>query len=256
MKLGMPVLYEFDSIEENIALAKALQLNFIELNLNFSYCRKAIMNIENLGKLLSSNNIDATIHFFDEADFGSYDEIRLQYIKMFEQYINEASKCSRIKQINVHLNVGPIVTISGIKHYIYEKEYDEFFARLIDSLRRLKNITTKHNITLVIENIRLPSFLQKTYLALNTLGFAFCYDIGHDYTDHSNLLKLSKNNDFNFKEFHIHNSDSIKDHLPLNKGIINLNYYKRLALIHDAYIVIEVKNADDLRISAPLFKTI
>ena len=40
MKLGMPQLYEFDSIEDNLKLAKELNLDFIELNLNFGYCRK------------------------------------------------------------------------------------------------------------------------------------------------------------------------------------------------------------------------
>ena len=39
MKLGMPVLYEFDSVKENVELAKKLNLDFIELNLNFGYCR-------------------------------------------------------------------------------------------------------------------------------------------------------------------------------------------------------------------------
>ena len=39
MKLGMPILYEFNSIKENIDLAKSLGLDFVELNLNFGYCR-------------------------------------------------------------------------------------------------------------------------------------------------------------------------------------------------------------------------
>ena len=32
MKLGMPILFEYDSIEENINLARKLNLDFIELN--------------------------------------------------------------------------------------------------------------------------------------------------------------------------------------------------------------------------------
>ena len=42
MKLGMPQLFEFDNIEDNLILAKDLGLDFIELNLNFGYCRKEI----------------------------------------------------------------------------------------------------------------------------------------------------------------------------------------------------------------------
>ena len=40
MKVGMPILFEFNTIEENLKLAKELGLDFVELNLNFSYCRK------------------------------------------------------------------------------------------------------------------------------------------------------------------------------------------------------------------------
>ena len=35
IKIGMPQLYEFDTIEENLVLAKKLGVDFIELNLNF-----------------------------------------------------------------------------------------------------------------------------------------------------------------------------------------------------------------------------
>jgi sugar phosphate isomerase/epimerase len=40
IKLGMPQLFDFDTIEDILKLAKELGLDFIELNLNFGYCRK------------------------------------------------------------------------------------------------------------------------------------------------------------------------------------------------------------------------
>ena len=61
MKLGMPQLYEFDTIEDNLKLAKELNLDFIELNLNFSYCRKE-MEGGNLKALLDKYNMLATLH--------------------------------------------------------------------------------------------------------------------------------------------------------------------------------------------------
>ena len=85
MKLGMPQLYEYDTIEENLILAKQLNLDFIELNLNFGYCRKE-MEEGKLFDLLKKYNIEATLHFYDEADFGSYDEVVNAYLILLEKY--------------------------------------------------------------------------------------------------------------------------------------------------------------------------
>ena len=88
------------------------------------------------------------------------------------------------------------------------------------------------------------------------MNYCFCFDIGHDYKYNSKVNIMQQDHNFTFKEFHIHNSDGFKDHLPLNNGLININYFKRMASIHDAMVVIEVKNKEDLKVSVPLFKEI
>ena len=62
--LGMPQLYEYDNIEDNLKLAKELGLDFIELNLNFGYCRKE-MEQGTVKALLEKYGIRATLHFYD-----------------------------------------------------------------------------------------------------------------------------------------------------------------------------------------------
>ena len=44
MKIGMPILYEYNSLIDNVILAKTLGYDFIELNLNFDYCRGELEN--------------------------------------------------------------------------------------------------------------------------------------------------------------------------------------------------------------------
>ena len=180
MKLGMPQLYEFDTIEENLVLAKQLNLDFIELNLNFGYCRKE-MEEGKLFDLLKKYNIEATLHFYDEADFGSYDEVVNAYLSLLEKYANLGK--DYIKLINVHNNPGPIVTISGIKNYIYDKEYDEYIKRLVKNLKKAEAICNKNNIKMVIENTNIPAYMTKTYKDLYKNNFKFNYDIGHDDND-------------------------------------------------------------------------
>ena len=251
----MPQLYEFDSVEENLKLAQELGLDFIELNLNFGYCRKE-MEACHLAPLLASYSLEATLHFYDEADFGSYDEVVDAYLKLLEKYAFLGQ--GYIKQINIHLNPGPVVTIAGVKNYIYEKEFEAYIQRLSNSLYKATQILEPKGIKLVIENTdNTPEFLMNAYRFLLQEGYRFCFDIGHDHLSHDVLWNLSSDLCLPFDEFHIHDAKGRnKCHLALGEGELEICKYKRLAEQNDAYVVLEVKQASDLRASVPIFKAL
>lgn len=251
MKLGMPQLYEFNSIEENVKLAKELDLDFIELNLNFSYCRRA-MEDYSAKKLLEENNLEATLHFYDEADFASYDEVVAAYLTLLEKYARLGQ--GYVKQINVHNQVGPIVTISGEKNYINDKEYDDYISRLISNLEKASIICRRYGMTLVIENTNIASYMKKTYRDLANNNFYFTYDIGHDDNDNYMLYSIIKTTPVVFKEFHIHDGNTKKCHLALGDGNIDIKEFKDMAKAFDTYVVLEVKSREDLIKSVPVFK--
>jgi sugar phosphate isomerase/epimerase len=250
MKLGMPQLYEFDSIKENVELALELKLDFIELNLNFSYCRKE-MEDYTAKRLILDNNLEATLHFYDEADFASYDEVVDAYLVLLEKYAKLGE--GYVRQINVHNQVGPIVTISGEKNYINDKEYNDYINRLIKNLTKASNICNKYGITLVIENTNIAAYMKKTYADLAKNNFYFTYDIGHDDNDKYMLYNIIKTTPIIFKEFHIHDGDTKKCHLALNEGKIDIKEFKEMAKSFNAYVVLEVKSKDDLIKSVPVF---
>ena len=250
MKIGMPQLYEYDTIEENLILAKQLNLDFIELNLNFGYCRKE-MEEGKLFDLLKKYNIEATLHFYDEADFGSYDEVVNAYLILLEKYAKLGK--DYIKLINVHNNPGPIVTISGIKNYIYDKEYDVYIKNLIKNLKKAEEICNKYNIKMVIENTNIPNYMIKTYKDLYNNNFKFNYDLGHDNNDNDQLFNIIKTIPLQFDEFHIHDGNKKTCHLALSEGNIDIKYFKDLAIKNNSYVVLEVKQKNDLLKSVPIF---
>jgi sugar phosphate isomerase/epimerase len=253
IKIGMPQLYEYDTIEDNLILCQKLGLDFIELNLNFGYCRKE-MEEGTVAALLKKYNVEATLHFYDEADMGSYQEVVDAYLIHLERYATLGE--GYIKQINMHLIPGPVVTISGVKNYIYEKEYDEYIERLVTNFKKAETICAKHNIKMVIENTdNIPSYTTKTYHDLLKNNFKFCYDIGHDHLSNDIVWNLLKEIDLPFNEFHIHDAcDRKKCHLALGDGILDVAKFKRLAEKNNAYVVLEVKQSDDLYVSVPKFK--
>ena len=253
MKLGMPQLFEYNSIEDNFKLAKKLDLDFIEFNLNFSSCREALEK-GLLKELVNKYGIEVTLHFYDEADFGSYDEVVKAYLGLLDKYASLGS--GFVKQINVHLIPGPVVTIAGIKHYVYEKEYDAYIKRLVKNLKEAEAICHKYNMNMVIENTdNIPNYVKRVYLDLNKEGFRFCYDIGHDHLSNDIVFNLIKEVNLPFDEFHIHDAkDRSKCHLALGEGELEIAKFKRLAEANNAYVVLEVKQVKDLLTSVPSFK--
>ena len=255
IKIGMPQLYEFDTIEDNLILAKKLGVDFIELNLNFGYCRKE-MEAKTVADLLKKYDIEATLHFYDEADLGSYDEVVDAYLVLLDRYAKLGK--GYIKQINMHLIPGPVVTISGVKNYIYEKEYNEYIERLINNFKKAEKICNDNGINMVIENTdNIPSYTTKTYHDLFKAGFRFCYDIGHDHLSYDIVWNLLSEIDLPFDEFHIHDAkDRKKCHLALGDGTLDVSKFKRLAEKNNAYVVLEVKQSSDLITTVPDFKAL
>lgn len=250
----MPQLYEYDTIEDNLKLAKELGLDFIELNLNFSYCRNE-METKKVFGLLKKYNLEATLHFYDEADFASYDEVVEAYLSLLNKYASLGK--GYIKNINMHLIAGPVVTISGVKNYIYEKEYASYITRLINNFKKALKICNENGINMVIENTdNIPVFMKKTYIDLYNAGFRFCYDIGHDFLSFDIVYNINKQLNLPFDEFHIHDGTRNKCHLSLGKGEIDIKKFKILADINNAYVVLEVKQKSDLIESVPIFKSL
>ena len=255
MKVGMPVLYEYNSVLENIELAKALGLDFIELNLNFGYCRRQLEDPEELNQLLTTNHLEATLHFYDEADFASYSEVVGAYMSLLEKYATLGAK-AKIKLINVHLNEGPIVTISGQKNYIYEKEYSIYIENIKNQLHQAQEICRRNHIGLVLENVYVPNHIQKTYVELWKEGFDFNYDIGHDNNDGDRLQKVLQTTPILFKEYHIHDGNQKTCHLTLGEGMIDISKFKRQAEKNNSYVVLEVKSSEDLQKSIKHFNSL
>lgn len=251
----MPQLFEYEKLEDNFKLAKKLDLDFIEFNLNFESCRQGLFTDE-IKELANKYKVEVTLHFYDEADLGSYPEVVKAYLMLLNKYASLGE--GFVKQVNVHLIPGPVVTIAGVKNYVYEKEYDEYIKRLIANFKQAEKICKKYGMNMVIENTdNIPTYMKKVYKDLYKEGFRFCYDIGHDYL--SKYIVKGILNDINlpFDEFHIHDAkNQTICHIALGTGVLDLKYFKDLASSNNAYVVLEVKQESDLITSVPVFRNI
>jgi sugar phosphate isomerase/epimerase len=214
------------------------------------------MEAKTVKALLDKYNIKATLHFYDKADLGSYPEVVDAYLVLLERYCKLGE--GYIESRNNHLCPGPVVTISGVKNYIYEKEYDDYIKRFVSNLHRAEKICNDHGIRMVIENTNnIPSMCKRTYKDLYDAGFKFCYDLGHDHLIYDLVQEVIKDIPSELQEFHFHDGkDRKKCHLALGEGTIDLKKFKELTIKHYAWVNLDVKQASDLRVSVPYFRNL
>ncbi len=249
MKIGMPALIEYNTIEENIDLCKELNLSFIELNMNFPY--NMINNVDPiyLSNLSQSNNIEFTMHMPDYADIASfYEDVGQGYLKLFIDTIKWAENAN-IKLINMHIDKGAYMTLQDKKVYINEKYSEVYTTRFLNSIKIISDLAYKHNVIVCIENVSnfefnyVQEILDK---ALNYKNIYLTWDVGHDYlSDFSDSKILLKYKD-KIKHMHLHDAKNGKDHLVLKEGELNIDEYIRFVKNQNLSMLIEVKSKEAL----------
>ena len=252
LKVGMPALMEFDSIKENYELAKELNLDFLELNINMSYCFPKPECRVQLRKFKDESDIDFTLHYYDTVDVATPNENYKEYLyKDMEQLASNLDGI--IDRLVLHLEPGAFMTIHSEKRYVYK--YDKSYeSRTVDTLNKIRDILKSHNIMLVLENVPIHPFMENLYKVLGENSFNFCWDIGHDRI-YNNLLFSSFKEKYNLqvKHMHMHNVNNMKDHQELALGQLEIEKYIDFANDNDIHVVIEVKDSINLKRSVDYF---
>lgn len=249
MKIGMPALIEFNTIEENIELCKELDLNFIELNMNFPYNMINNTNPIYLRNLSLKNNIEFTMHMPDDADVASfYDDVGQGYLDLFIDTI-EWAKEANINLLNMHISKGAYMTLPDRKIFINEKYSDKYVAKFLDSIKVISDVASKCNIAICIENIGNfgLNYVQKILdKALSFNNIFLTWDVGHDYmSNYSDKEILFKYKD-KIKHMHLHDATQNKDHLILKEGNLNIEECIDFAFEQNLTMLVEVKSKEAL----------
>jgi sugar phosphate isomerase/epimerase len=255
VKLGMPTLMEFDTIKKNIELAKDLDLDFLELNINMNYCFPTPKCRSELLKFKKDYKIDFTLHYYDTVDISSQNTNYQNYLyKDFEELAINLDGV--IDRMIIHIEPGAFMTIHSEKRYVYK--YDNSYEkRTIKTLITIREILEKHNISLMLENVPIHPFMENLYKELDNNDFTFCWDIGHDVIYNNRLFsKFKEKYQLKISHMHMHNVDNLKDHQELEKGQLIIPNYIDYALKNDIHVVVEVKDAENLEKSIKYLRTL
>lgn len=251
MKFGMPTMIEYNSIEENVKLAKKLNLSFVELNLDLPYC-KIDKKVKELAK---KYDIEFTVHLSEKLDVGELDQdIRMAYLRKIETNIKNGIE-QNIKKYNLHLDPGIHFSLPDKKVFIYEKYLDDYKNSLKDSCNFLNDLAKKYNVEIMFENLKLPEYLKEGFDIVSSFdSLYFTLDMGHDIKSDSHAEEFFLKYPNKINHVHLHDFNGKNDHLSLGSGIIDIP--KKIDLIKDlnVYAVIEVKQPNDLTNSIEYLK--
>ncbi len=249
MKIGMPALVEYSTLNELVELCLRLKLDFIELNMNLPY--NFIENVKpgELLKIKRDTNIEFTMHMPDEADLGAfYGSVRKGYVELFSDTIDWAEEAG-INLLNMHIIEGPKMTLPDRKVYVYEQYSQEFENNFVNSISILSKKALKKDIRLAIENSSnfhhpyIQKILNKSILHPNV---GLTWDTGHDavsrFTDRQ-YLQLHENE---IIHMHLHDAIGTRDHQVLFEGNLDIAGLLAFAKQKKIRVLVEVKTSEAL----------
>lgn len=254
-KIGMPTLMQFNSVRENLILAKELQLDFLELNANMQYCTPSDEFRKELLQLKKEFNIEYTMHFYDTLDISSISKYYRNYLYTEFSEIGKHLE-GIVSKIVLHIDPGAFMTIHGEKEYVYKTD-SSYIPRTVNTLKTIREILHTFGIKIVLENVPIHPFMEDLYKELNNHGFMFCFDIGHDKIyNHFLFSSFKQTHNLFISHMHMHNVKNNKDHQMLSVGELDIPSYVREAIDHNIDVVIEVKDEDNLRQSVAYLNSI
>lgn len=250
LKLGMPTMVEMQTIEEGAALCQELNLDFLELNINFPQFTLKELNVEELKALAAKYNIYYTLHLDDEmsiADFNPY--VADGYCQTVYDAV-ELSKKLGIKKLNMHMSRGAKYTLPDRVIYFFEAYEKDYLRRITEFRDACTAAIGDSGIMICVENTAgfLPFQRKAVEIMLESPAFGLTFDIGHNYCsgnmDEDWILAHADR----LHHMHVHDAkDGKKDHRTLGTGELDIPGYLALAEKHDCTVVLETKTFDALR---------
>lgn len=249
MDFGMPTLIENKTLQENIALCKKLNMDFLELNMNLpEYQVENLERISYFKKAAKDAGIYFTIHLDENLNIADFNQsVSKAYMETVKRTI-EVAKALQVPVLNMHMNHGVHFTLPDRKVLLFEQYFDTY----MEAFHRFRTMCEEEigteEIKICIENtdgFRKYEQEAVSYL-LQSKVFALTWDIGHSNSSGNVDEPFIMEHEEKLHHFHIHDSMGKKDHMTLGTGEVDLDRRLALAEKHKCRCVLETKTIQSL----------
>jgi sugar phosphate isomerase/epimerase len=249
LKFGAPTMVEMENLRQGAEVCRKLDLDFLELNINFPQYLLKNLDADTLRRLSEEYGIFYTLHLDDEmsiADFNPY--IADGYCQTVYDAI-ELAKDLGITRLNMHLSRGAKYTLPDKVIYFFEAYEEDYLARIQHFRDECEKRIGDANISICVENTAgfLPFQRRAVEILLESSVFGLTFDIGHNFCAGDMDEEFILSHADRLKHFHIHDClAEKKDHRTLGTGVLNVKRYLNLAESLGCTAVVETKTVESL----------
>lgn len=246
MNFGMPALVEIGGVEQTAALCRELELDFIELNMNFPQYQLGTMDAQQLRRIARQYGVFYTLHLDDNMNVADFNPAVAKAWQDTVVGAVELAKTLEIPVLNMHLSMGGVVTLPERKVYLFDAYRAEYFENLRLFRERCEEAAGGSGVRICIENTAgYPAWQAGALdLLLQSEVFGLTLDVGHDFCTGGGDLEIIRQRKHRLHHMHLHDAAKPKrDHLALGTGEVDLD--ARLALAEECgcTVVLETKTA-------------
>lgn len=253
-QLGMPFLLETPTLDGCCRQARALGLDFVELNSSFPDCALEMLDAGALRTLSERYGLFFTLHADEECNpFAFNEEVRQAWLHSLGKALRLAVGAG-MPTVNMHMARGVYITLPERRVFMYERYTARHMAHVMELREMAERILSGTGTRLCIENTE--GFLPHEQAALEALLASPCIgltlDIGHDHAIENRDLPFYEAHQAKLWHMHGHDALGTHPHLALDEGEIDWRARFAMAQRCGARIVLEVKTLDALRRSVPV----
>ena len=270
MQFGMPTLIENRTLLDNVNLCKNLNLQFIELNMNFpEYQVDKLEQIDDLIRIAEDAEIYYTIHLDENLNIADFNPLVTEaYLETVRRSIEVAKKLLPLRNhygdpgqpltLNMHMNHGIFITLPDRKVQMYDRDFDTYMKSFASFRALCEKWIADSDIKIVVENT--DGFREYEKKAIDHLlespAFGLTWDIGHSKATGEKDVPYITEHEERLIHFHIHDGSETppKNHLALGDGEIDLASRLELAKRRNARCVLETKTIEALKTSVEWLK--
>ena len=268
----MPTLIENRTLQDNVNLCKRLNLQFIELNMNFpEYQVDKLEQIDDLIRIAEDAEIYYTIHLDENLNIADFNPLVTEaYLETVRRSIEVAKKLLPLRNhygdpdqpltLNMHMNHGIFITLPDRKVQMYDRDFDIYMKSFASFRALCEKWIADSDIKICVENTDGFRDYEKKAIdhLLESSVFGLTWDIGHSKATGEKDVPYITEHEYRLIHFHIHDGSEIppKNHLALGDGEIDLASRLELAKRRNARCVLETKTIEALKTSVEWLKGI
>lgn len=244
MKIGIPIVAEFETLGEHIAFCREIGADFIELNMAWPMCFPDQIDWKMLQK---TRDIFFTLHLPEDLQMGElFEPARKRNVDYAIQLMREFKDKGGVTTFTLHMKKSSKMTMPHGKVFLFDKYRERYLASLRKSFTELSAFAKQNGVTVCFENVgAMPSQVAGFAELINSPGIYLTLDVGHN-EEEGNVLAPVFMRSGKVQHMHLHDVRDGKPHEQVGVGTVDVPRFVDFARKNNLSVLLEVRGRDEV----------